>query len=261
MGIDADAQRAGRPRKQKKPLEAVQGRYCALPHSVLDSEAWRGCSPAARALLLELCRQHSGSNNGHLHLARSWLEPRGWKSPPVVNRLRDELMRLRLLAQTRHGGLRNGPHLFAVTWLPVSDWRGLHMTAHDFRPGAYLLEPLPEPPKKQNGCNPFVRGAAPARNPSVQGQPAPRNPSVRVEAPFADSPRNPSVHNECLPLRTGQTSRHIIAGKGRAAQTVALAGAFVRTLGASTLLASGPNRSKLGRRKGTRHAVHWRPAS
>ncbi len=200
MGTDLEAAKAGRKKKFKKPLEAPTGRYFALPHAVIDSEAWRACSPSARALLIELCRQHSGSNNGRLHLSRVWLLPRGWKSPPLVNRLRDELLRNRLIVQTRHGGLRNGPHWFALTWLPVTDWRDLHINQAEYAPGSYLLKPPPAPPKKQNGCTPHVQAKAAARTAHVREGKSPRTPHVRVEADFETSPRTPHGHNESLPL-------------------------------------------------------------
>ena len=171
--------------KPKKPLEAPGGRFFALPHAVLDSEAWRGCSAPARALLMEVCRQHTGSNNGHLHLARTWMESRGWNRPATVIKLRHELERRRLLVQTRHGGLNNGAHRFALTWLPVSNFTGLDITARDYHPGAYLLAPMPEPDKKQNA----------------------RTPHVRKKAISETSPRTPHVHNEYIPIPTAQIPR------------------------------------------------------
>ena len=106
-------------KRSKRPPEAPSGPFFALPHSVLDSGAWIACSPAAKALLMELCRQHNGRNNGHLHLSRTWLAPRGWGRPATVNKLRNELISMRLIIQTRHGGLNNGSHWFALTWLPI----------------------------------------------------------------------------------------------------------------------------------------------
>ena len=147
-------------KRSKKPLEAAQGRYFALPHAVLDSEAWIACSPHAKALLMELCRQHTGSNNGRIHLCRSWLGLRGWSRPATVNKLRHELIRRRLVLQTRHGGLNNGAHWFALTWLPVTNFIDLDITARDYHPGLYLLPPLPMSMKEKKGCTPHVRAKA-----------------------------------------------------------------------------------------------------
>ena len=207
MGTDKDASRAGRPSKAKKPLEAPDGRYFALPHAVLDSDAWRGCSPPARALLMELCRQHTGSNNGQLHLARSWIEGRGWKkSGATVRALRDELIRRRLIVKTRDGGLNNGPHRFALTWLRITDWQRLEITQRDYYPGAYLLPPIEAPAEKQNARTPHVLGKAAARTPHVLEVEPPRTPHVREMGILGKSPRTPHVHNECLPLPRAQRS-------------------------------------------------------
>ena len=114
-----------------------------MPWAVLDSAAWQSCSPPARALLLELARQHNGRNNGHLHLARAWLAGRGWRRPATVRKLREELIRNRLIVKTRDGGLNNGSHLFAVTWHGISDFTGLDMSPKDYQRGGHLLPPLP----------------------------------------------------------------------------------------------------------------------
>ena len=201
-----DASRSGRPRRGKKPLEAPTGHYFALPHAVLDSDAWKGCSPAARALLTELCRQHSGTNNGRLHLARSWIELRGWTRPATVRKLKDELIQRRLIVQTKHGGLNAGAHQFALTWLPVSNFAGLDITAREYHPGAYLLKAIGAPEQKQKGRTPHVLGKAAARTPHVLEAESPRTPHVREMGILGTSPRTPHVHNECLPLPRAQRS-------------------------------------------------------
>jgi hypothetical protein len=183
---------------KKKPPEAAQGRYFALPHGVLDSAAWVRCSPSARALLLEVCRQHTGANNGALHLARAWVESRGWTRPATVRKLADELLKNRLLVQTRHGGLRNGSHQYALSWLPITNFFGLDLTARDYAKGAYLLPPLmPIADRKTKiGRTPHVLGKASARTPHVLEVKPPRTPHVLKTALSDTSPRTPHVHNE-----------------------------------------------------------------
>jgi hypothetical protein len=117
---------------RKKPPEQVGGRYSALPHLVLDSVAFTGASHTAKALLYELMRQHSGSNNGHLQLATSWLKNRGWRSHDVLQRAKLELVARQLIVKTRWGGLNAGCDLWALTWLQISNFVGL-----DVRPGMY----------------------------------------------------------------------------------------------------------------------------
>jgi hypothetical protein len=131
-------------RKQKRPVEAISGLYGAIPHAVLDSVAFKGASYPAKALIFDLLRQHSGNNNGHLHLSFSWLERRCWKSRDVIQRARAELIERNLLIQTRQGGLNIGASRYAVTWLKVSNFVGLDIQSNDYHPGAWaFMDKLP----------------------------------------------------------------------------------------------------------------------
>ena len=131
-------------KKQKRPVEAISGLYGAVPHSVLDSAAFNGASYPAKALLFDLIRQHSGNNNGHLHLSFSWLASRGWKSRDVIQRARGELMQRGLLIQTRQGGLNIGASRYALTWLHISNYVGLDVERKDYHPGAWsFMDALP----------------------------------------------------------------------------------------------------------------------
>jgi len=126
-------------RKQKRPIEAINGLYGAIPHAVLDSVAFKGAGYPAKALIFDLMRQHSGNNNGHLHLSFSWLEGRGWKSRDVIQRARAELIKYNLLIQTRQGGLNIGASRYAVTWLKISNFVGLDIQSKEYHPGAWAL--------------------------------------------------------------------------------------------------------------------------
>jgi hypothetical protein len=125
-------------KRRNAPSEGVSGRYAPIPHSLLDSAAFQACSPLSKALVFELMRQHTGNNNGHIRLSQSWLTGRGWCIASLY-RARDELLHYRLIVQTRHGGLRNGSHLYAMTWLAVTNFVGLDIGPHQYRPGTYLL--------------------------------------------------------------------------------------------------------------------------
>ena len=131
-------------KKQKRPAESIGGRYGAIPHAVLDSVAFQSLNYPAKALLFDLMRQHSGSNNGHLHLAFAWLAGRGWKSRDVIQRARAELIARGLLIQTRQGGLNMGASRYAVTWLHISNFVGLDIEGKHYHPGAWaLMDPMP----------------------------------------------------------------------------------------------------------------------
>jgi hypothetical protein len=211
-------------KSRKKPPEAAQGRYFALPHAVLDSQAWIDCSPSAKGLLLELCRQHTGSNNGHLHLSRAWLAPRGWSRPATVNKLRDELLSLRLILQTRHGGLNNGSHWFALTWLQVTNFADLNITPRDYHPGLYLLAPLQKRVKEKKGCTPYVRAEAVTRTAYVREEEGARTAHVREKAVLSDSARTPYVHNEYIPIPIPENIDPWLAGNDSAVSQEVITG-------------------------------------
>lgn len=151
-------------RKQKRPVEAVNGLYGAIPHAVLDSAAFKGASYPAKALLFDLIRQHGGNNNGHLHLSFSWLANRGWKSRDVIQRARAELIERGLLIQTRQGGLNIGASRYALTWLHISNFVGLEIESKDYHPGAWgFMDTLPIAKKNASTSPPNGKGNTASR--------------------------------------------------------------------------------------------------
>ena len=112
-------------KKNRKAPERYSGGYSLIPHDVLDSPAYTSCSPRAKALLIDVARQHNGRNNGHMQLTQTWLARRGWKSVDQINKGWRELVQHNLIYQTKQGGLNNGPNFFALTWYPVSNKHGL----------------------------------------------------------------------------------------------------------------------------------------
>ncbi|CUA99914.1 hypothetical protein [Thiomonas bhubaneswarensis] len=200
-------------RRRNAPTESVSGRYVPLPHSVLDSAAFQSCGHMAKALLLELMRQHNGANNGHIRLSRSWLAGRGWGSVSSINAARDELLRNRLIVQTRHGGLRNGSHFYALTWLAVTDFAGLDISPQQYHPGAYLL-----PLQKQNGCPSSGPGNTAARPSSGPSETAARPPHGPETAVFGASPRPPHGHKLTMPFPTAKVRGQALATNPHAAR-------------------------------------------
>jgi hypothetical protein len=130
---------------RRKPAEPVAGRYTPIPHAVLDSTAFVGASNRAKALLFDLLRQHTGSNNGHLQLSLRWLmRDRGWTSADQVQKAKQELLDRNLVIKTRRGGMGIGPDRYALTWIHITDFRGLDLRPSEYHPGAWqFLDPLP----------------------------------------------------------------------------------------------------------------------
>ncbi len=141
--------------KTKKPPESVNGSYAAVPHKLLDSAAFIGATDRAKSLLFALLRQHNGSNNGRLHLVESWLAKHGWPSGSSNRKARNELIERALIVQTARGGLNAGANWFALTWLPITNYVGLEISAASFHQGAWGDCKLPatarrRPPQKRD---------------------------------------------------------------------------------------------------------------
>ncbi len=152
---------------QKRPAEAINGQYGAIPVALLDSVAFMGASYPAKALLFDLIRQHNGKNNGHLQLSFSWLAKRGWKSRDVIQRARAELIERGLIIQTTQGGLNIGPSWYAVTWLSITNFVGLDIQAKHYHPGAWaFMDKLPMG-KNANAVPPDGKGSTGKRYSTV----------------------------------------------------------------------------------------------
>lgn len=111
---------------------ATSGSFTSLPHSVFRAHGDRGppvsvLSSTARALLVDICQQLNGRNNGDLSAAPKVLDPYGWRSRGTIDAALVELVAHGFLVQTRQGG-RNRCSLFAVTW------RGIDEGPHDMKP-------------------------------------------------------------------------------------------------------------------------------
>jgi hypothetical protein len=196
----------------RKPVESVTGSYTPLVHVVLDSVAMKGASHTARSLLLELLRQHTGGNNGHLHLAQGWLRKRGWKSGDTIQRAKRELIERNLIVQTKQGGLNAGPCRFALTWLPIANFVGLELRPAEYHKGAWhFMDALP-PMQKREGSSVSRTGASPPHG-SAESRASPPDGSRTALSGNATSP--PDGNNECLPLPPRRTTAPVVGKKGK----------------------------------------------
>lgn len=201
---------------RKQPPEQVSGRFAGLPHAVMDSTAFAGSSYPARSLLFELIRQHTGRNNGHFQLAWGWLSRRGWKSADVVQRAKAELVTRQLVIKTRLGGLNAGPDLWAVTWLPISDYAGLtEVSAMTFHPGAwhFLNPPVPLPKRDEHSA---LRTSAVPSNGLAAALTAPSNGTKTALSGVFTAPSN---GNNEVTNPTPRNAGHRVVGKKGASGT------------------------------------------
>lgn len=168
------------------------GAFVAIPYSVLDSKAYIGLSYPAKALLLELARQYRGDDNGRLLLERKKLAARGWTSPEVIQRARDQLIGAGLVHETVKGRRPNKASWYAITWYTLDKLEGFDPgTALTFSRGAYREFTSP---KRQIPSTPPVQERAPIGTAPVQGEPAASTPPVPIRAQMDPSPCTPAVH-------------------------------------------------------------------
>lgn len=130
------------------------GRFLALPYSVLNGAAYISLSAHARMLLLDLCAQYKGNNNGDLCAAYSMMKLRGWKSQHTLQNAKKELLDAGLICETRKGARPNKASLYAVTWQALDDCGGkLDISPRGFNRGAYRLKDPPPAIGKINTLN------------------------------------------------------------------------------------------------------------
>ncbi|MDQ0084561.1 hypothetical protein J2W35_004930 [Variovorax boronicumulans] len=134
-------------RKQKDSRDGKS--FVALPHVVLESKAYRGCSVYARCLLVDIAMQLKGSNNGRLLCSTAHMKPLGWTSQDTLHKAKSALLEAGLIFETVKGQRPHKASWYGVTWLPLERLAGYDPGAlESFVRGAYRLgEPVPVPQK------------------------------------------------------------------------------------------------------------------
>lgn len=206
---------------QSRP-ESIVGGYGAIPWIVMDSLSFKGASDKAKALLFALMRQHSGSNNGRLHLAKKWLNNQGWTCDENNRKARNELIERGLIVQTKWGGLNMGANLFALTWHDISNYVGLDISAKSYARGAYLLCKLPptarrKPPQKNDDTKQKMRHDSRASS-STTTEPLKQSTGTTTELvkPLLNTFTGTTTENNVfIPLHTINSVKRIVGVKGK----------------------------------------------
>ena len=100
------------------------GGFIALPWQVVDSLAYQGLTSYGKALLIDIARQYTGTNNGALRCSRAYMQPRGWTSMDMLTKAKRELLDAGLLFETVKGCRPNKASWFALTWLTLDKLDG-----------------------------------------------------------------------------------------------------------------------------------------
>lgn len=108
---------------QKNKLRSFAG----IPRVVLMHKDYHRLSGNAVKLLVDLCYQYRGNNNGDLTTAFGALKKRGWKSRATVDRAKRELLSSGLITETRSGRFLNPGGqcaLYALSWASIDECPG-----------------------------------------------------------------------------------------------------------------------------------------
>lgn len=117
-------QRAQERRQTRRALtglrreRATKG-FFMMVHAYWQSEQYAKLSPRAVKLLVDLCCQYRGINNGDLTTAWSVMRERGWRSKHLLYKAQQELERRGWIIKTRQGLRAKGRHsatLWALTF-------------------------------------------------------------------------------------------------------------------------------------------------
>ncbi|KAA1175876.1 hypothetical protein FWJ25_01710 [Marinobacter salinexigens] len=114
--------------------------FLHIPHSVLESEAYRRLDGWSAKLLVDIAGQFKGYNNGDLTAAWSHMVKRGWRSKGTLHKALKALVDAGLIEQTRQGG-RNRCSLYAVTWKAINECGGKLDVRQTKGPSALYLFP------------------------------------------------------------------------------------------------------------------------
>src|SRR5688572_20934983 len=91
-------------------------------HYVWKTPQYAKLSHRARALLVDLCLQYNGFNNGRLVTALVVMKQSGWRSKSLLQKAFTELEARGFIIRTRRGGI-NSTTLWALTFHGIDDCR------------------------------------------------------------------------------------------------------------------------------------------
>lgn len=192
------------------------GGYCALPWSVIDSQAYQSLSYPASKLLIEVARQYVRNNNGRMLLSGRHLATRGWRSKDVIERARRELLDAKLIYQTVQGHRPNKASWYALTWYTLDKLEGYDAGAVEgFKRGMYSTFQPSTPTPTREALFEKWRGhgktAAPKINmlsPAGGVERAAIAPAGGVES-FATTPAGGAIRALLPPLSTPANGHHL----------------------------------------------------
>lgn len=130
-----------------------EGQYFKLHHHMITHPRFHDLSSPAVHMIVTLCSQFNGKNNGDLCASASVLKKQGWNSNGKIRRAIDELLDKGFLIKTRQGGVLGPCHLWAFTFLKIDECKGKWL---DVKPTHFPLHYWKDPAFKQKHDLPKV---------------------------------------------------------------------------------------------------------
>ena len=109
--------------------------YAAIDHRVLDHPAFADMPFSAHSLLMQMARQVTRFNNGHLQASFEWCSKRGFGSEHTLRNAIAELIAHGFIYRTRSHGANKAWAKYALTWLSITNKEGLFLAG--FKPFAW----------------------------------------------------------------------------------------------------------------------------
>lgn len=137
---------------------AIPYLFVGIPFAVLRHPEYVTLSAAAKALLLDLCEQYSGGNNGRLTPSWKVMKRRGWPGQHKLIRAKRELLGASFCILTRKGKPPQTAEWVGFTWWKIDYQRTMEV---DPRHWPYLnfqtiTEACIDPNQGRGKLNPVV---------------------------------------------------------------------------------------------------------
>ncbi|CAM5188407.1 hypothetical protein CDEN61S_01666 [Castellaniella denitrificans] len=94
--------------------------FAAVPLDILRSPEYIGLGDAAKALMLDLCEQYTGGNNGRLTPSWTAMQRRGWGGQHKLIRAKRELLATSFCVLTRKGRPPQTAEWVGFTWWRIN---------------------------------------------------------------------------------------------------------------------------------------------
>jgi len=107
----------------KSKSRKTKGRFLMLTYEVTNCDAFKSLSAYAVKLLIDMCQQYNGINNGDFTATWTYMKKRGWRSRETLNNKIKELIDAGFIEKTRQGG-KHQCSLYAMTWEAIDECKG-----------------------------------------------------------------------------------------------------------------------------------------